>query len=141
MDKRGVSPARFFGIGLVAAVSASALAACTADTPPAAESGSWTILTYSIADTDLEPYMMDDLDELGQSGGYDDLNLVALVDRSTDYGDEPVLGLDDWNGGKLLEITSGGATELENMGDINTGDPQVLADFITRGVTDYPADH
>ena len=141
MVRRDTSPARFIGIGLVAAVSASALVACTSNSPPAAESGSWTILTYSIADTDLEPYMMDDLDELGQSGGYDELNLVALVDRSTDYGDEPVLGLDGWDGGKLLEITSGGATELENMGDINTGDPQVLADFITRGITDYPADH
>lgn len=125
----------------MAAVSASVLAGCTSEAPPTAESGSWTILTYSIADTDLEPYMMDDLDELGQSGGYDDLKLVALVDRSTDYDDEPVLGLDGWDGGKLLEITSGGATELENMGDINTGDPQVLADFITRGITDYPADH
>ena len=141
MVKRGAGPARLIGIGLVATVSASALVGCASDAPLASESGSWTILTYSIADTDLEPYMMDDLDELGQSGGYDDLNLVALVDRSSDYGDEPVLGLDGWDGGKLLEITEGGATELENMGDINTGDPNVLADFITRGVKDYPADH
>jgi len=126
--------------GLAATAVVLTLGACSADSP-AADSGSWTILTYSIADTDLEPYMMEDLDELGTSGGYDDLNLVALVDRSSDYGDDDVLGLDGWEGGKLLEITDGGATELEDMGDINTGDPQVLADFIARGVADYPADH
>jgi hypothetical protein len=127
-------------LGLVAVVSAASLTACSSETL-VNESGSWTILTYSIADTDLEPYMMDDLNELGESGGYDNLNLLALVDRSTDYGADDVLGLDGWDGGKLLEIGSGGATELEDLGDINTGDPQVLADFITRGLTDYPADH
>jgi len=127
--------------GLAATAVVLTLGACSAGDSPAADSGSWTILTYSIADTDLEPYMMEDLDELGASGGYDDLNLVALVDRSTDYGDDDVLGLDGWDGGKLLEITDGGATVLDDMGDINTGDPQVLADFITRGISDYPADH
>ena len=132
---------RMLGLGLVTVVAAGALAGCSAEAPAAAEAGSWTILTYSIADTDLEPYMMEDLDELGSSGGYDELNLVALVDRSSDYGDDDVLGLEGWQGAKLLEVTEGGATELEDMGDINTGDPQVLADFIARGVADYPADH
>ena len=126
--------------GLAGTAVVLTLGACSADSP-AAESGSWTILTYSIADTDLEPYMMEDLDELGTSGGHENLNIVALVDRSTDYGDDDVLGLNGWSGGKLLEITDGGATELENLGDVNTGDPQVLADFIARGIADYPADH
>jgi hypothetical protein len=126
--------------GLAATAVVLTLGACSAD-DPGADSGSWTILTFSIADTDLEPYMMQDLDELGTSGGYDDLNLVALVDRSSDYGDDDVLGLDGWDGGKLLEITDGGATVLDDLGDINTGDPQVLADFISRGISDYPADH
>jgi hypothetical protein len=126
--------------GLAAAAVVLTLGACSAD-DSSPDSGSWTVLTYSIADTDLEPYMMEDLNELGSSGGHDDLNLLALVDRSTDYGDDPVLGLDGWQGGKLLEITGDGATVLDDMGDINTGDPQVLADFITRGIRDYPADH
>ena len=130
---------------LIAGVAAAAviltLGACSAETESTAESGTWTILTYSIADTNLEPYMMEDLDELGQAGGSDALNLVALVDRSADYGDDPVLGLDGWVGGKLLELSDGGATELEDLGDVNTGDPQVLSDFIANGIKDYPADH
>jgi hypothetical protein len=116
------------------------LAACTTEAPDAS-AGSWTVLTYSLADTNLEEPMMADLEELGEVGTQDGLNLVALVDRSADYTDTAVLGLDDWVGGKLIEIGQGEATELEDLGDINTGDPALLADFITRGITDYPADH
>lgn len=141
MRRRGTGlVVRILGLGLAVAVFTTGLAACSSETQ-VTESGTWTILTYSIADTDLEPYMMDDLDELGESGGYEELNLLALVDRSTDYGTDGVLGLDGWDGGKLLEITRSGANELEDLGDINTGDPQVLADFISRGISDYPADH
>jgi hypothetical protein len=106
-----------------------------------AVAGTWTVLSYSIADTDLEPFMMDDIDEMGAVGTQDGLNIVALVDRAADYSEDPVLDLENWVGGKLIEVTAGGGTVLEDMGDVNTGDPQVLADFIARGVADYPADH
>ena len=117
------------------------LTACSADSEPAGAAGSWTVLTYEIADTDLEPFMMTDVGEMGEVGSQENLSIVSLVDRADGYTDEPVLGLDDWVGGKLLEITPGGADELDDLGDVNTGDPQVLADFITRGITDYPADN
>ncbi len=116
-------------------------AGCSADEPASADGGSWTVLTYSIADTDLEPYLMEDLDELGEAGGRDDLNLVALVDRAEDYGDDPVLGLEGWSGARLLEIGQRSATVLEEMGDVNTGDPAVLAEFIERGIAEYPAEN
>ena len=128
--------------GLAATAVVLTLGACSApQNPETAAPGSWTILTYSIADTDLEPYMMDDLDELGTVGGSENLTLIALVDRAADYSDAGVLGLDDWVGGKLLEVTTDGATELEDLGDINTGDPQVLADFIANSFADNPADN
>jgi hypothetical protein len=128
-------------LGLVAG-----LAACSAspDAPAQASaeaSGSWTVLTYSIADTNLEDFMMTDLEEEGDVGTQAGLNLVALVDRAADYTDTAVLGLPDWTGGKLLEIGQNRATELDDLGDINTGDPQVLADFVSFGIENYPADH
>lgn len=52
-----------------------------------------------------------------------------------------MLGLDPWSGAKYLEIDQNEATVLEDMGDVNTGDPNVLADFIARAIYDYPADH
>ena len=133
------------GRGALAVVTGVAvivgLGACSFEPTPTAERGSWTVLTYSIADTNLEPYMMADLEEIGEVGSSADLSLVALVDRASDYTDVDTLGLGDWQGGKLLEIGSVEATELDDLGDINTGDPQVLADFITRAITDYPADN
>jgi len=125
-------------LGLVAG-----LAACSAppEDPAADASGSWTILTYSIADTNLEEYMMTDLEEIGDVGTQEGLNLVALVDRAADYTDEGVLGLDDWVGAKVLEIGQNSATVLDDKGDVNTGDPAVLADFVAYGIQNYPADH
>ncbi|MCU1440495.1 MAG: hypothetical protein JWP85_1492 [Rhodoglobus sp.] len=125
---------------------AVSLAACSAEESESDrlnvnESGTWTVLTYSIADTNLEPFMMTDLEELGEVGTQEGLNLVALVDRSDGYTDVPVLGLDDWSGAKLIEIGQGEATELDDRGNINTGDPDVLASFIAEGIELYPADN
>ncbi|MFC0681641.1 clostripain-related cysteine peptidase [Lysobacter korlensis] len=108
---------------------------------PSAEEGTWTVLTYSIADTDLEPFMMDDVDEMGEVGSSEHLNVVALVDRAEGYDDEPVLGLEEWVGAKTLEVVPGGAVVQNDHGDLNTGDPAVLADFLADGIRAYPADH
>ncbi len=128
-------------VGLVAGLAACSSAPEGPVQFAADESGSWTILTYSIADTNLEEYMMTDLEEIGDVGSQEGLNLVALVDRAADYTDEGVLGLDDWQGAKLLQIGQGEATVLKDEGDINTGDPAVLADFLSYGIENYPADH
>jgi len=135
-------------LALIAALGLTvSLAACSAgpdasESPAAAtDEGSWTVLTYSIADTNLEPFMMTDLEEIGDVGSQKGLNLIALVDRSDEYSEDPVLGLNDWSGAKLLQIGKNEATVLEDMGDVNTGDPNVLADFIARGISSYPADH
>jgi hypothetical protein len=126
---------------LAALAIIAALVGCGSDSDVAGDGGTWTVLAYEIADTDLEPFMMADVGEMGEVGSQENLSIVSLVDRADGYSDEAVLGLDDWVGGKLLEITAGGAEELEDLGDVNTGDPQVLADFIARGVAEYPADN
>lgn len=100
---------------------------------------SWTIMTYSIADTNLEPFMMEDIEELGDVGSRPGLNLVALVDRAEGYTDTSVLGIPDWTGAKLLEIGRGEATELHDYGALNTGDPDVLQAFIRETIRAYPA--
>jgi hypothetical protein len=113
----------------------------TPDTGPAATGEGWTVLVYSIADTDLEPFLLEDVGEMGQVGSSDGLDIVALVDRSVDYSSDPVLGLDDWQGAKLLHIGDGTAEVLEDYGEINTGDPQVLQDFVAQGIANNPAEH
>lgn len=111
-------------------------------TVPAAEpSAGWTVLVYSIADTDLEPFLLDDVTEMGGVGSGEGVNIVALVDRASDYTSDPVLGIDDWQGGKLLHVQRGSAVELADLGDVNTGDPQLLADFVATGIAQFPAEH
>lgn len=100
---------------------------------------SWTIMTYSIADTNLEPFLLNDLEEMGQVGSRPGLNLVALVDRAEGYTDAPLLGIPDWTGAKLLEVGRGEATELYDYGPLNTGDPAVLEAFIRETIRAYPA--
>lgn len=124
--------------GITLGILAS-LTACSES--EATDGGTWTVLSYSIADTDLEPYLLEDLDELGEVGSSESLNIVALVDRAEDYGDDPVLGLDGWTGARMLEVGYQSAEVIEELGDINTGDPDVLAAFIERGIADYPADN
>ncbi len=106
-----------------------------------ADGGGWTVLVYSIADTDLEPYLLTDLGEMAGVGSSEALNIVALVDRAADYSAEPLLNIPDWQGGKLLRIEQGSMTVEEDLGDVNTGDPDVLAEFIARGISENPAEH
>ncbi len=117
------------------------LGACSATSQGNTESGTWTVLSFSIADTDLEPAMMNDLTEMGDFPSSDALSVVAFVDRADGYSDDPVLGIDNWVGAKTLDISDGGATVIADLGDVNTGDPAVLADFISVGIQDHPADH
>lgn len=129
----------------VAVVLVCATAACLDEEPTSdegpGERGSWTVLTYSIADTDLEPYLLEDVDEMGEVGTQDGLSLVTLLDRADGYSEDPVLGMDDWVGGRLIEVVPGGGQVVQELGDVNTGDPQVLAHFVAHGVQTYPADN
>lgn len=105
------------------------------------EGGSWTILHYSMADTDLEPFMIADVAEMGEVGTGDDLTLVALVDRFDGLTDEGVLGLDDWVGARTLLIGEGEAEVLEDHGDLNMGDPATLSRFLSEQIPAHPADN
>ena len=128
--------------GLVVAMLATACSGGSDDEGASDESGgTWTLLQYQMADTDLEPYMMEDVDEMGGVGSNDNLDIVALIDRSADYGDDPVLDLGAWVGAKIVHIGEGTAEVLEEPGDLDLADPQTLADFISYGIEAYPADH
>jgi hypothetical protein len=105
----------------------------------------WTILVYIDADNDLEAYSMVDFNEMEQVGSSDRVNVVAQFDRiaSDEAWDDDSNG--DWTSAKRFLVTrdvddeSFGSEELEDLGEVNMGDPQTLADFIAWGVKAYPA--
>jgi hypothetical protein len=105
----------------------------------APEGEGWTVLHYSMADTDLEPFMLQDVAEMAEVGSTDGLNVVALVDRSPDYTDEAIVDQENWESAKLFDVQPGSLVEIEDQGEVNMGDPQVLSDFIASGISENPA--
>ena len=111
------------------------------DESDAAAPASWTFMAYVMGDTDLEPYALDDLTEMATVGSSEDLNIVAMVDRSPDYSDDGVLNLEDWEDTKLLEVQEGEFVVAADLGELNTGSSDTLAAFIETAISDYPADN
>ena len=110
------------------------------ETASAARSGEgWTILQYQMADTNLEEPMMADLEEMTEVGSQEGLNIVSLVDRSAEETDQDLLNIPNWEGAKRLGVDPGGFTEIEDIGDLNMGDPATLSEFIATSVEENPA--
>ena len=126
------------------ALAGFALTGCITIVPPdqGQGAGGWTIMTFEIADTNLEPFMMDDVEEQGKVGTQPGLNLISYIDRSDQYTDTPVIGLPDWTGAKVIEVQKNAPGKvLETVGPVDTGDPSVLAGFIKKTIAAYPAAH
>lgn len=125
----------------IARTDASAAAADVAGVVTHPTTGkSWTILVYMVADNDLEPSAIEDLKEMLQVGSAENFNLVVLCDRAVGMDERPVGGLKAWTTAKLLQVDKGALTEIEDLGELNLGDPKVLRDFIVSGVQKFPAD-
>ncbi len=100
------------------------------------------MLQYSIADTNLEAPMMQDLNEAGQAGADGkNLSITAFVDRHGAEYEGPVLDLPNWHGAKVMDIANGKGTVVKEIGQANTGDPSLLTSFLADGIKAHPADH
>lgn len=140
---------------VVAAAALLLLAACSggaasdetsSDDSPATHTGregdGWTVLHYSMADTNLEPFMVEDVNELGEVGSNENLHVREFIDRSAGYGDDPLLDQGTWVGGRVLDLGPPGTSALvEDLGDVDSADPTVLAEFIAEGIEANRAGH
>ncbi len=98
------------------------------------EPGEWTVFVYLAADNDLEPFALEDLSEMGESTGVD---LVVLIDRHGGYTSAPAGDLGDFEDTRLLHIRDGVVDVIDEPGELDMGDPAVLADFVADGLTEY----
>ncbi|MCW2793832.1 MAG: peptidase clostripain [Nocardioides sp.] len=106
------------------------------------EGDGWTVLHYSMADTNLEPFMVADVNELGAVGSNDNLHVREFMDRSAEYGDDELLDQGSWVGSRVLDLGADGTTEVvEDLGDVDSADPAVLAKFISDGIEAHRAGH
>lgn len=102
------------------------------------EAGSWTVFVYLAADNNLEPQGLADVSEMVQTEGTE---FVVLLDRAAGYSEDDLGSLGNFDDSVLLHIQDGDVEVLDQPGEINMGDPEVLQDFIGTNVPAYPNDH
>ncbi|MBD3216375.1 MAG: hypothetical protein GF311_27425, partial [Candidatus Lokiarchaeota archaeon] len=109
-----------------------------------AQEAAWTIIYYSVSDTNLEDVQMLDFNEMEMVGSTSDVNIVVQIDRAEGYTD--VDG--DWTDARRYLVTqdptgdweSTQSTLLAELGEVNMGDPAVLVDFALWTIENYPAE-
>ncbi len=109
----------------------------------AAAKKKWTILQYSAADNNLERALVSDIAELETVGSNKNMNVLVQLDR----GKNPSSMCGGWAGARRFYLNQDSdkskisSPVLADMGQINMSDPKVLADFITWGIKNYPAEN
>lgn len=102
---------------------------------------SWTVLLFMAADNNLEPFALDDLDELITVGASAGLSIRVQIDRSRWYSAQGFGELPDWQSTKRFSVEPGRLVEEEDLGEINMTTPDALADFLAWGLSGAPSDH
>lgn len=102
----------------------------------------WTVMVYSAADdVVLEENMWFDVNEMELVGSTDQVNVIVQIDRY----DGAFSGDGDWTEARRYRITQDSdlshiaSPVVESLGEIDTGDPQTLIDFVTWSMEQYPA--
>jgi hypothetical protein len=103
----------------------------------------WTVMLYIDGDNNLEPYAIQDMNELETVGSTDQVSVVAQIDRSAGHNTSN----GNWSGARRYYVTRDNDTSIINsrliddMGDVNMASPQTLTNFIQWATSTYPADH
>lgn len=102
----------------------------------------WLVMLYQNADDEvLEQDIFTDLNEAELVGSSDSVTIVAQIDRYEGGFD----GDGDWTTVKRFfvtqddDLTALGSEEIEDLGELDSGDPQTLVDFAVWAMTTYPA--
>ncbi|MFA7059549.1 MAG: clostripain-related cysteine peptidase [Pedobacter sp.] len=99
----------------------------------AAVKKNWTIMVYLAGDNNLDDAGVVDLSEMKTVGTTDQIAVLAQFDRAG--AKQATIRYCLKNGTPLANDV------VLSLGETNTGDPKALEDFVTWGITNYPADH
>ena len=107
---------------------------------PKEKRAKWLLYVYMAGDNDLEAFALKDILELQKVGSSDEVYVFVQIDRAK--GHDATHG--DWESTRRYFIHKDEGNTIssvyEDIGETNTGDPAVLADFIQRGAELYPAE-
>ncbi|MFX0063684.1 MAG: clostripain-related cysteine peptidase [Candidatus Hermodarchaeota archaeon] len=120
---------------------------CSLDTKPDSVTSpvvkSWTYMLYLDADNDIEQDALQDFEELEQSGGTnEDINVIVLFDRVPGFA----ASHGNWTGSRIYQVTGDVSSTtidsilLEDLGEVNMGDPETLSNFLDYCFQYYPAE-
>lgn len=99
----------------------------------------WTFMVYLDADNNLESAGLNDFYEMAQVGSTTAVNIVVQMDRVNGYTSAD----GNWTGTRRFLVESGDTpsmTPLQDLGEQNMGDPNVLQDFVEWAITNYRAE-
>jgi hypothetical protein len=91
----------------------------------------WTVMVYMAGDNDLDSNGVQDLREMKKVGTTDDINIVAEFDRAAESQHTKRY--------LLQKGTTLDADVVQDFGEIDTGDPKFLVDFVQWATAQYPA--
>ncbi len=103
----------------------------------------WTFMVYLDGDNNLEGAGIDDVNEMEVVGSSTNVKIVVEFDRIS--GHDSSNG--DWTGTRRYYITQDSSmstitsTMIEDLGEVNMGDPDSLVDFIEWSIQNYPAEN
>ncbi|MBF0501695.1 MAG: hypothetical protein HQM09_16270 [Candidatus Riflebacteria bacterium] len=104
----------------------------------------WTVLVFVNANNNLESSGIGDLKEMEKVGSTDKVNIITELARLSS-GEGNDISNDNWVGARRYEVVKNlgkkiGSRMVGNLGQIDMGSKNSLADFLTWGVQNYPAD-
>lgn len=104
--------------------------------------GRWQFLVYLVGDNDLEDWVTHDLNELEMTGSGQGVDVLVQADRIDGYSESD----GDWTGTRRYRMQYDRSDTvvspvLEELGELDMGDPDTLADFLAWADTHYPAEH
>lgn len=110
--------------------------------PTAAPAETWLVMLYQNADDEiLEKDIFTDLNEAELVGSTEDVTIVAQLDRFDGAFD----GDGDWTSARRYlvgqddDLSTLGSEVLADLGEVDSGDWQTLADFAVWAIETYPA--
>ncbi|HHS50140.1 MAG TPA: T9SS type A sorting domain-containing protein [candidate division Zixibacteria bacterium] len=108
----------------------------------------WTVMVYIGADNNLTTYINGDVDEMESAGSTDDVAILCQIDGLNNYwynGYNDHLG-NGWSTVRRYYIQAGNTSDnrinagfISDLGHLNSADPNVLRDFATWAIDNYPA--
>jgi clostripain len=102
----------------------------------------WTFMVYLDADNNLEDAGIDDVNEMESIGSTDRVNIVVEMDRIEGY--DTTNG--DWTEARRFRVEKDNdrslinSETLQNLGEVNMGDPEELIRFVSWSIQNYPAE-